>query len=703
MRACCRAAAALIGLLMVAGPLPAAPRPQWIKLGDRPADQRLAAYFKAETAGLRDACLADVKTLDDWKAKRETYRKQLLEMLGLDPMPPKTDLKATVTGTTERDDFVVEKLHFQSRPKLYVTANLYRPKKLDKPAPAILYVCGHGGVKIDGVSYGNKVSYHHHGCWFARHGYVCLTIDSLQLGEIEGIHHGTYRYGMWWWNNRGYTPAGVEAWNCIRALDYLQSRKEVDPERFGVTGRSGGGAYSWWIAAIDERIKAAVPVAGITDLENHVVDGCAEGHCDCMYFVNTYRWDYPMLPALVAPRPLMIGNSDDDAIFPLDGVKRTYKKARRIYELYGAGEDIALNITEGGHRDTRELRVPAFKWFDKHLKGIQRDEYPPAEKMFKPEELKVFDSLPEDAINAKIHETFVPVADPPKVPESKEAWAGIRDGWMRALREKSFGGWPQAPLPLDVKKAFTAERRSLRLTAYDFASQENVRLRLFLVAAADGSVARVLLNVLDEDAWKIFLAMMRPAFETELREYELPEANEELLNEYVTTARDLGHATAYIAPRGVGPSAWNPNERKQVQIRRRFMLLGQTRDAMRVWDVRRAIQVLRTLETTREAPLELSGDAGTAGVTLLASLFEPRIERVKLQGLPTGFRDGPILLNARRFLDMPQILAMTTERSRVVLLQPDTSGWEYPKAVADKLDWGDGGLQLRDEAEAGSK
>ena len=113
----------------------------------------------------------------------------------------------------------------------------------------------------------------HHGIWFARNGYACLVIDTLQMGEIEGIHHGTYRYDRWWWHARGYTSAGVEAWNCIRALDYLQSREEVDGERLGVTGRSGGGAYSWWIAAIDERIKAAVPVAGIASLRNHVVDG----------------------------------------------------------------------------------------------------------------------------------------------------------------------------------------------------------------------------------------------------------------------------------------------------------------------------------------------------------------------------------------------------------------------------------------------
>ncbi len=210
------------------------------KLDTSRGDRMIAEYFRLETQKLQDACLTDVKDLADWKAKREEFRRQLLEMLGLDPWPERTDLHATVTGRTEHEEFVVEKLHFQSRPGLYVTGNLYVPRNLQGRAPAILYVCGHGALKKDGVSFGNKVSYQHHGGWFARNGYVCLTIDTLQMGEIEGIHHGTYRYKMWWWLNRGYTPAGVEAWNCVRALDYLQTRPEVDPERLGVTGRSGG-------------------------------------------------------------------------------------------------------------------------------------------------------------------------------------------------------------------------------------------------------------------------------------------------------------------------------------------------------------------------------------------------------------------------------------------------------------------------------
>ena len=83
-----------------------------------------------------------------------------------------------------------------------------------------------------------------------------------------------------------------------------------------MTGRSGGGSYTWTVAALDDRVRVAAPVAGITDLQNHVVDGAVDGHCDCMFYVNTYRWDFPTAAALLAPRPLLICNSDKDTDLP---------------------------------------------------------------------------------------------------------------------------------------------------------------------------------------------------------------------------------------------------------------------------------------------------------------------------------------------------------------------------------------------------
>jgi dienelactone hydrolase len=320
-----------------------------------------------------------------------------------------------------------------------VTGNLYLPKNLDKPAPAILYLCGHGAVKKDGVSYGNKVAYQHHGAWFAEHGYVCFIIDSLQLGEIEGIHHGTHRENMWWWNAVGYTPAGVEAWNCIRALDYLETRPEVDRKRLGATGRSGGGAYSWWVAALDDRIKAAAPVAGITDLRNHIIDGTVEGHCDCMFISNGHRWDYANVAALVAPRSLLIANSDSDSIFPLDGVLRIYEKTRNIYKLYNAADKLGLQISPGPHKDTQELQLAVFKFFDKHLRGEERAIDRAATKQFEPEELKVFNELPADQKNTTIHESFTRQLEPRAPPQVSGRWNQGRSAPSRIRIHRSRG------------------------------------------------------------------------------------------------------------------------------------------------------------------------------------------------------------------------------------------------------------------------
>ena len=651
-------------------------------------DRMLADYFRAETARLADRCLADIHTLEDWTSRRDEYHRQLAEMLGLDPMPQRTDLKPVVTGRHETEWFTVENLHFQSRPGLYVTGNLYVPKNLDRPAPAVLYVCGHSLVKKDGVSYGNKTHYQHHGGWFARNGYVCLTIDTLQLGEIEGLHHGTYREGMWWWNSRGYTPAGVEAWNYLRAIDYLQSRPEVDGERLGVTGRSGGGAYSWWIAALDERIKVAVPVAGITDLENHVVDGCVEGHCDCMFVVNTYRWDYPQVAALVAPRPLLIGNTDSDGIFPLNGVERLHSKVRGIYRLYGADDKLGLQVSPGGHKDIQELQVAAFRWFNRFLKGDGESLVEnTGVTYFSLEELQVFrDGLPTDQINTRIQELFVRLAESPKVPDNKEEWEMLRDGWMTALKEKCFRGWPDEPGPLNVEQVASIDREGLKLEAYDFDSQASLRLRIYLACKSDQKGARPLrvfvgaptrVNEAAMTAW-------RKVFPDDFAGMDLPDAP---TDENVV---DDGGIDVLVLPRGMGQSHWDTSPKKQIQNRRRFMLLGQTLAGMQVWDVRRVLEALRAIPISRDASdIKLYGEGDMAAIAMYAALFEPGNLSLALCSPPRDNQVGPDFLNVLRYLDMPQLAALAAVKCRKIdIFQPDEGGYDFAAAVAKQLGTG---------------
>ena len=643
-------------------------------------------YFRRTTARLAQDALADVRTLDDWQRMRPVLREQLLDMLGLRPTPPRAELNAQVTGVVEHDEFVVEKVHFQSRPGLYVTGNFYRPKQVADPVPTILYLCGHGAVKIDGVSYGNKATYQHHAAWFAREGYCALVIDSLQLGEIEGLHHGTHREGMWWWASRGYTPAGVEAWNCVRALDYLETRPEVDSKRIGVTGRSGGGIYTWWLAAIDDRPACLVPVAGITDLENYVVDGTIEGHCDCMFMVNTYQWDFSMVAALAAPRPLLFSNTDKDTIFPLDGVERTHAAVKRIYDLHKAPDKLGLVITEGPHKDTQELQVPAFRWMNRWLQAKDAPIARVADKPLDVKRLRVFGDLPADQRNTTAHEWFVPRAEPPAPPQGRAEWDRLREKWLTELRERSFRGWPKDPPPLDAACVAEREADGLRLRVVDFTSDENLRLPLYVLSGSKHTRPSLLVvTVVDDDGWKTWLAQAGAAFGDIVPGSDSVTLDRTALQSTRRMLDKFDWALATLPPRGVGPLQWNPDKKKDAHIRRRFILLGRTADDGRVWDVTRAAAALRSDESLKTARLWLQGRGPSAGIALYAGLFTPNVERIDMHRPPATHRDGPHFLNVERTLDLPQAAALAFP-TRLVLYDADRAAWQWTEKTARLFD-----------------
>ncbi len=617
--------AALATLTVSTGTLPAAPEPA--------GDALLAEYFRAAVAELGGAPLAAIQTRDDWELRSTELREDLQSMLGLAPWPERTALEPMVTGTVDGGTFVVENLYFQARPGLYVTANFYRPKEVPPGTklPTVLYLCGHGGEIADGISYGNKTHYRHHGAWFARNGYTCLMLDTIQLGEIQGDHHGTYRLGQWWWNARGYTPAGTEAWNAIRAVDYLTMRPEVDAEKIGVTGRSGGGAYSWWVAALDERIKVAVPVAGITNLKNHVVDGCVEGHCDCMYFINTKRWDFGAVAALVAPRPLLIENTDKDPIFPLDGVVEVYREARRIYELADAGGKIGLHIAEGGHSDTQRLRVGAFQWFERFLKGD--DSNTPisdtADMVLTREELKVFPEggLPADERVTTAQEWFVPEATGRDEPAEL---------LMARLRDEVFAGWPTEDPPLEIGWGNDG--------AATFASQRPWILPLEVERGGE----EVTLVAHDDKSWA----------------------------DRKSRSTTGNPTTIHFAPRGVGPTAWTTDEREHTHIRRRFHLLGQSLDAMQVYDIRRALQAVRAMPEFADRKITLTADGSMATNALFASLFEPPVALLWLVHPTADFRERPIYPAASRVISPPRAARLAADRGHLRLTTGQPNVWQ---------------------------
>jgi dienelactone hydrolase len=656
----------------------------------------LDAYLKDQVKRIEAASLTDLTTKAEWEKRRPELRRQFLDMMGLWPLPPKTDLKATVVGTVDAGDFTVERLHFQSMPGLYVTANLYLPKPAARQQkyPTILYLCGHGNVVEGGVSFGSKVSYQYHPAWFASHGYVCLILDTLQLGEIQGLHHGTYRENMWWWQARGYTPGGVELWNAIRALDYLETRPEVDAKRIGLTGRSGGGASSWWLLAADDRPQAIVPVAGIADLYAHVCEGAVPrlakgviaGHCDCMFMVNTYRWDFATVAALAAPRPLLLGNSDADDIFPVAGYRRIAEKVRKVYALYDAEEKFQLLETKGPHRDTPELRIGINRWMNRWLKDdtitdVEDDLRAP----LKPTQLKVFDELPTPRGNETIHERFVPAAKvelPADPGKHKVWWTEKRPELMEALKARVFAGWATDPPALTPTVAADVTHDGVRLRAIDFVSETAIELRLFVMTAAKVEKPdEVILSVLDDAGWERWCAGLGPEFAEALQLDRKPKRDEAMFAQNRGVMESQKLAFAAIAPRGIGVTRWaEPDSFDDRMIRRRFPLLGQTLDGQQVWDVRRAIAALQAQPDLKPAKLTLHGERQAAGIALYAGLFESAVSAFDLWHLPPSHHDGPTFLNVLRVLDTPQAVALASPRTVTLHLkaEADRAAWEWP-------------------------
>ncbi len=599
----------------------------------KPGDEMIDKYLAQETAKISQRFMDGATTLEQWQSRLPRLKQEYLDMLGLWPLPEKTPLNATVTGTLQRDNFVVEKLHFQSRPGLYVTGNLYRPEKTEGKLPTVLYVCGHSGRGRDG----NKTAFQDHGMWFATNGYICLIIDTLQLGEIPGIHHGTYREGRWWWQARGYTPAGVECWNGIRAIDYLVSRPDVDPDRIAVTGISGGGASTIWIAAADERVRCAVPVSGMSDLESYVSNKIINEHCDCMLMINTYGWEWTTIAALIAPRPMLFCNSDKDSIFPMDANKRIIERLRKCYKMYGKPTLVDDYVSHGGHDYRPDLRIAIFKWINKHMKN---DTGPVKDADFKPipgKELRVFPEdkdVPKDAINGRIDESFVPRAQV-KLPEPGK-FQGWKTTLLQELRDKSFRTFPQR-IPRSEATAIKRGHDLLLRT-----TEPGIAVRI--------EVIHCHFDPAPEGEWLVL--------DSEGGRKELPEWSEDFV-------RRVSDNYSVLTVRGIGESAWTtkfpPN-----YVERSHALLGRTADQGRVWDI---AAVTHFVKGKHKLMVLGRGQLGILGA--YAALFDPSITEVVIVDPPTSHREGPIFLNVLRVLDIPEALGLLAPRKLTLINAKD--------------------------------
>jgi dienelactone hydrolase len=611
-------------------------------------DEMIHAYLAEQVKRITPRFMDGAKTRVEWEKARPRLKREFLDMLGLDPLPEKTPLTAMVTGTIECSSVTIQNVHFQSKPGLYVTGNLYLP--LAKPGrspkyPGILYVCGHSGRGRDG----NKTAFADHGLWFASNGYVCLVVDTLQLGEVAGIHHGTYNLERWWWQDRGYTPAGVECWNGIRGIDYLVSRPEVDPERIGVTGISGGGATTCWVAAADDRVKVAVPVSGMSDLECYVTDKVVNGHCDCMFPVNTYQWNLQTILALFAPKPLLFANSDNDGIFPMSGNRRIAELMRKCYAMLGAKDNFDDYVSKGGHDYRPDLRLAIFGFFHKHLlksdAAIKDADFP----AIKGADLRVFPTdadLPKHSLNAKADETFVPVAKV-KLPGDAKEFAAWKADLLKQLREKCFRALPE------------------KVPAAEFPGGDQGPLRLRTEPGIDVICVEAI----------VMPARLRPG----LPKYAIVIHNpdEGLAKTEEAVPREAQSLVVFLSTRGGFGTKWTRKNPPNT-VERSLALIGQTADSSRVRDVAAYLAKFDKDGVTR-----LTGSRQAGVIAAYAALFVPgKADELVIVDPPTSHRDGPHFLNVLRVLDIPEALGLLAPNVKLTLVGKNAKDKAFDRTEA---------------------
>jgi cephalosporin-C deacetylase-like acetyl esterase len=322
------------------------------------------------------------ETHERWPAERERLLAAYHQMLGA--FPERTPLNARTTGRIERERYVIEKVIFESQPRLLVTANLYVPHGLGngRAAPAVLVPCGHSENGKAAETYQRVCT------GLASKGYVVLIYDPIGQGERQlywNAERGASDLGG---NTTQHSYAGnqclllgtniaqVMVWDSLRALDYLASRPEVDAERIGMAGNSGGGTNTAYTALLDERIKATAICCYITTLVwRRRVWSTGDGEQNLLGQLAT-GLDHADMLRLIAPRPALTG-SGRLCFFPLEGARESVAEARPLFEVLGNPEGIAHAVADAPHGYTVDLRRATYRWMNRWLLNEGADDAEP--------------------------------------------------------------------------------------------------------------------------------------------------------------------------------------------------------------------------------------------------------------------------------------------------------------------------------------
>ena len=466
----------------------------------------------------------DIATKAQWQARRDTIRQQILVSAGLWPMPEKTPLEAKIFGKIERDGYSVEKVYFRSLPGFYVAGNLYRPLgKGMGPFPAILNPHGHwdhGRLEDTPVCSiaGRCIN-------FAKQGMIAFSYDMVGFNDTHfavtptnasfGERHRSFglltRADLLW----SVTLMGLQIWNSLRALDFLESLPDADKTRLACTGESGGGTQTFMLGAIDDRLAAQAPVV--------MVSHTMQGGCLCENMPGL-RIDFSNMEiaAAAAPRPQILVSDTRDwtkTTLTMEG-----PAIEHIYELFQSPDNLRYVRFDFEHNYNQTSREAVYRWFDRWF--LNQPDQPTPEVAFQKEpdkDLAVFpdDKLPNDAVTQiglvtyliKMHRDQLQRIRPSDFASLANYKQIIEPAWRRTLQIKTPAG-PVRPMRFVPSKPLGTNP-------------------VVVVLADDKGKGRFLDNV--GDAAGLAKQFLDAGFEVALADYSSGEANPDQTSIFFST------------------------------------------------------------------------------------------------------------------------------------------------------------------------
>ena len=329
---------------------------------------RAAAQESAANAPAEDARNTEIRTttthmplpefssLQAWEQRRAFLRNQILVSAGLSPMPVKTPLHAQIFGKIEAPDYTIEKVLIETLPGFYLGGNLYRPRDGRQKHPGLLNPHGHwayGRLENQPLYSGPAL-----GISLARQGYVVFAYDMVGYTDTLQTPHrfGSAEQRLW-----SFGPLGLQFWNSIRALDFVASLDDVDANRLGITGASGGATQAFLLAAVDDRIQFAAPV--------NMISAIMQGGDLCENApglrVNTSNVE---IAALLAPRPMLVVSATGD--WTRNVPREEFPAIKRIYDLYGKGDQVEVVQIDEVHNFNQLSREAVYRFFAKVNPGL---------------------------------------------------------------------------------------------------------------------------------------------------------------------------------------------------------------------------------------------------------------------------------------------------------------------------------------------